>query len=542
MWGGSSRRFDSHQVSLRCAQTNEVKVNSIFSSEEANQRWNTIVEPGHKVTETSFSRFYDVYRSGRNVLNCAVPVARARQLTDFPMPVDRSLDKCLVASGIGNFPPGLADWKYTPRIKPEVQLPQMSRLTPEQLTLMLSPWFQSPAQAAGMCLNARHLRYHYQLWTDLQPQKLRGLHTTLVFVTPQIGFALTPHIQLQKAFRFFTSLSRFAGPAQLFPAKYIYPGAKLGELADAPAPIFADILPYTGGVDFPVMDCTPDPWGVLAYFDQTDQHYGYPFAHMKDSANDFALTDIEPGAMLLPNGQRVRAKKSESYVYATLDEKLREELKRNRDSFERVRCLARGTVTHDGLPFQLPVEMQTMVFAVILTHWEMTLDKPGDLSSYSIKTQHAAIRGFNYYQRVEPFYTNFMRMIQELSKDPDFKTYPISTHLTNSWLGGNLRVSNQPSPSEKEIGADLMRFYYQQQLDWMAGIMNLWNHVSFRNGKGLERTLSQDGLEFHQMHRMLRFDSHLFQRPLRRVSPWPNLHEGWLELDRTCQANSLPRI
>jgi hypothetical protein len=172
----------------------------------------------------------------------------------------------------------------------------------------------------------------------------------------------------------------------------------------------------------------------------------------------------------------------------------------------------------------------------------MTLDKPGDLSSYSIKTQHAAIRGFNYYQRVEPFYTNFMRMIQELSKDPDFKTYPISTHLTDSWLGGNLRVSNQPSPSEKEIGADLMRFYYQQQLDWMAGIMNLWNHVSFRNGKGLERTLSQDGLAFHQMHRMLRFDSHLFQRPLSRVAPWPNLHEGWLELDQTCQANSLPRI
>jgi hypothetical protein len=266
------------------------------------------------------------------------------------------------------------------------------------------------------------LRYHYELWNDLKPQTLRGLHTTLVFVTPQIGFSLTPHIQLQKAFRFLASLSRFAGPAQLFPAKYIYPDAKLGEMADVPAPIFADILPYTGGVDFPVIDCTPDPWGVITQFDMTDQNYGYPFTQATDSVNDFTLTDIEPGAMLLPNGLRVLAKKSESYVYATLDETLREELMRNRDSFEQIRCLVRGTITHDGLPFQLPVEMQSMVYAVILTHWEMIMDKPGDLTSYAIKTQHAAIRGFNYCQRVEPFYGNFMRMIQELSKNPDFKT------------------------------------------------------------------------------------------------------------------------
>ena len=142
-------------------------MNSIFPGEETKQRWNTIVEPGHKVTETSFSRFYDVYRSGRNVLNCAVPVARARQLTDFPMPADWSLDKCLIASGTGNFPPGLSDWKYTPRIKPEVQVPQMAKLPTDQLNLMRSPWFQSPGQSAGMCLNARHLRYHHQLWNDL---------------------------------------------------------------------------------------------------------------------------------------------------------------------------------------------------------------------------------------------------------------------------------------------------------------------------------------------------------------------------------------
>jgi hypothetical protein len=172
----------------------------------------------------------------------------------------------------------------------------------------------------------------------------------------------------------------------------------------------------------------------------------------------------------------------------------------------------------------------------------MTLDRPGDLTSYALRTKHAAIRGFNYYQRVEPFYSNFMRLIEELSRNPDFRTYPLSSHLTHGWLGGNLMISNQPSPSEKEIGADLMRHYYLQQLDWMAGVMNLWNHASFRTDQDLEGTLGKDGLFFHQMRRLLQFDSRYYQRPSARVSPWPDLHPGWLELDQTGQTNSLPRI
>ena len=516
--------------------------NIILPNQEAKQRWGAIVEPGWEDNERAFSRFYDGYGPNRNVLNCAIPLARARHLTEFQMPVDWSWDKCLITSGLGRFVPGLADWRYTPRILPEEQLPQMSKLPQEHANLIRSPWVQSPAQAVGMRLNARHLRYHYDLWNTLKPKALRGLHTTLVFVTPQLGYSLAPHIQLQKAFRFFAALSRAAGPVQLFPAKYIYPDAHLGDLADVPAPILADMLPCTGGVDFPVIECTPDPWGVLTQFDQTDQNYGYPFSRASDSVNDFTLTDVESGAMLLPNGRRVTARTSESYVYATLDEKLKEELKRNRDGFEQIRCLARGTITHDGLPFQLPVELQCMVYAVILTHWEMNLERPGDLENYSIKTQHSAIRGFNYYQKVEPYFTNFMRMIQELGKDPDFKTYPLATHLTHGWLDGNLRVSKQASPSEVEIGADLMRYYYQQQLDWMAGVCNLWNHLSFRAGKDQEETICQEGLAFHQMHRQLRFESNYFQRPLKRVSPWPDLHEGWIELDRTGQTSSLPRI
>lgn len=70
------------------------------------QRWNLIVEPGHQATEAAFSRLRSVSGSNRRVLNCAVPLGRARQLTDFTMPPGLSVDKCLVTSGSGSFPPG----------------------------------------------------------------------------------------------------------------------------------------------------------------------------------------------------------------------------------------------------------------------------------------------------------------------------------------------------------------------------------------------------------------------------------------------------
>ena len=507
-------------------------------NQEFRHRWDAISEPGWELNELVFAN----HVSNSRVLNCAVPVARARALTDFALPTGWSREKCLIASGQGIFPDGLSDWKYTPHTRPEAQLPQMKKLPGGMASLQQSPFFETASQTSGMCLNARHLRYHHQLWHGIKPQTLRGLHTTLVFVTPQLGYSLTPHIQLQRAFRYFTALSRAAGPAQLFPAKYLYPDANLAGFEDAPAPIFSDILPHTGGVNFPVMECTPDPWGVLSQFDVSDENYGYPFSKAINPLDDVTLTNVEPGVMILPDGRRVMARSSESYVYATGDEKLREELKRNREGFAAIRCLDRGTITHDGLPYQLPVEMQSMVYAIILTHWELTMDTPGDLTSYTLKMQHAAIRGFNFFQHVEPYYSNFMRLINELAKDPDFRTYPLSTHLTHNWLGGNLCISNQASRSEKEIGGDLMRHYYLQQLDWMSGVTNLWNHISFRKGTDLENTLGQAGLAFHQMRRMLKFDSHYFQRPLKRVSAWPNLHPGWLELDSTGKIRSLPRI
>ena len=506
-----------------------------------NLRWSGIGEPGSDINQIAFDQHLASNPHGQ-VLNCAVPEARARQLTDFSMPPDWSRHLCLATSGLGRFPEGLEHWRYQPHIKAEAQLPQMQKLPAAFADLSRLPWFTSYSQCTGVRLNARLLRYHHDLWQDLKPKVLRGVHTTLVYVSPQIGFSLTPHIQLQKAFHYFAALSRACGPAQLFPARYLYPDAQLGSLVEAPCPIFSDILPNTGGVAFPAMEATPDPWGVLSHYDQSDHYYGYPVARITSPHKDTILFDHTSGGMLLPDGRRVTARHCESRVLATLDEKLNTELQMDREQFLQKRCLSRGTITHDGLPFQLPVEMQCMIYAVILTHWEVTLDRAGDLSSYTLQTRHAAIRGFNYFQRVDPYHSNFMRLINELSKDPDFQTYPLSTHLTRYWLGGNLQISNQASRSEHEMGADLMRSYYLQQLDWLAGVSNLWNHRTQRMRQDLEGSLSAVGLAFHQMRRMLRFDSHYFPRPQKRPSPWPDLHERWLQLDRTGQVDGLPRI
>jgi hypothetical protein len=134
------------------------------------------------------------------------------------------------------------------RFAPYSSFPASKRSPPDHSTLLCSPWVQSPSQAAGIGLNARHLRYHHQFWNDLRPKTLRGVHTTLVCVTPQLGFSLTPHIRLDKAFNYFAALSRWAGPVQLFPANYLYPDAELGPSQRAPASIFAELLPYLTGL------------------------------------------------------------------------------------------------------------------------------------------------------------------------------------------------------------------------------------------------------------------------------------------------------
>lgn len=515
---------------LFCAPRNKFRT---MMKKDYKAQWDAMFEPGSEVNAEMFSRFYSVYGSKRNVMNCAVPLARAQQLTNFKMPATWNADKCFYTAGTGKFQEGLENWDYNPHIRSLEHLPYMEMLPEAYANLVRSPWFKYPTPALGVGINARHLRYNYQLWQNLKPKTLRGVHTTLIFSTPQVGEALTPHVRLHRLPSYFAALSRVAGPAQLFPAKYLYPDADLGDFADAPAPIFADILPATGGYAFPTEECHTSPFRKMVYYHNTDKYYGYPFSRLWNSNEDINLQNAEPGVIILPNGQPVQARSSESFVYATLDEQMKEELKLDRDGFEKIRCLARACITHDGLPYQLPVEMQCMIYGIVLTAWELEMDKPGDLTSYTLKTQHAAIRGFNFYQKIDPYYTNFMRMVAELGKDPNFKTYPLATHLTHNWLGGNLLISNQASFSEAKLNPNIMRNYYLQQLDWMAGVANLWNHVEFRKRVNLEQQLSQDGLLFHQMRRQLHFDSHLYQRTLlRNPSYWPEMHPGWYELDQ----------
>lgn len=514
-------------------------------SPELKNRWDSLIEPDWARNQEIFQGLHKRLGHRRNVLNCAVPLARAKELTDFRMPEGWNLDKCLQTSvGFGGpggrLPEGLENWKYTAHIKPVPQLPQMKQLSPEHATLVRSPWFQTPSQSLGMGINARHLRYHYDLWQAMHPKTLRGVSTTLVLVTPQIGYALTPHIKLDNILKMFFILGRPACPVQLFPAGYLYPDAQLAGLDNVPAPMFADILPFLGAT-LPTMDVQPDPWGTLVRLGQRNRYYCYPFNMLDNPIEDTTIANFWRGETILPSGQKVMSRFSEAFAYATLDAELRRALLLDKEAFNANYGLDRGVVTHDGLPFRLPIEMQTAVFAIILTGWELEMDQPGDLSSYTLRTQHAAIRGYNFYQQQEPFYSNFMRLVNELSRDPKFCTYPLASHLTYNYLGGNLRLPNQRSEPERVLGPEFLRQYCQQQLDWSMGVFNLWNLAEFRRLPELENQLSFDGVAFHQMRNQLRPEAHLFQRPLKRASFWPETHPEWLTFDQQFQARDLPR-
>jgi len=160
------------------------------------ERWATLAESAWAGTQWAFEDFQKTAGGRRNVLNCAIPPAQAHKLTDFTFPPGWSLHNCL-AAGIGfgaEIPDGLEEWAYIPKIHAVRQLPQLRELPAEHALLMRSPWFQSPSQALGLGINARHLRYHYQLWQELRPRTLRGVFTSLVYVTPQLSLSLAPHI------------------------------------------------------------------------------------------------------------------------------------------------------------------------------------------------------------------------------------------------------------------------------------------------------------------------------------------------------------
>jgi hypothetical protein len=115
-------------------------------------RWEAVAEPAWECNQAVFRDFFQRHGHRRNVLNCAIPMARAKVLTDFTMPQGWDLDKSLIASvGFGaKLPPGLENWSYTPKIQAVRQLPQMKEIPKEHSTLMRSPWFQSPSQALAL--------------------------------------------------------------------------------------------------------------------------------------------------------------------------------------------------------------------------------------------------------------------------------------------------------------------------------------------------------------------------------------------------------
>jgi hypothetical protein len=520
-------------------------MNLTLNDSRLRTRWDAITEPGWEVNQTTFRNFNRRHEHRREVLNCAIPMARAEQLTDFQLPANWDFDRCLQASiGLGGpqgrLPVGLENWSYTPHIRPVAQLPFLQPLPKEHANLKRSPWFQSPSQSHGMGINARHLRYHCDLWQELRPKTLRGVHTTLVYVTPQLGYSLTPHIKLDAVFNCFGSLARASGPVQIFPAQYLYPDARLSGLKSVPAAIFADVLPFLGAT-IPAMDVTPDSWGTLVRLGLRDCHYSYPFRALTNVTEDTLLRNYWRGETLLPNGQMAQARSSETFAYATLDAKLCNALQLEREAFMDAYCLDRGVISHDGLPFMLPVEMQAAVFAIILTAWELEMDRPGDLSAYRLRTRHAAIRGYNFYQRREPFYSNFMRLIHEVGKEPTFAAYPLASHLTFPWLAGNLQLPNQRSEPERVLGPDFLRSYLLQQLDWSMGVINLWNRTEFRRNLDLEGQLAFDGIAFHQMRPQLRPETHLFQRPSHPASFWPDSHPELLRFDQTFRTENLPK-
>jgi len=123
-------------------------------------RWAGLAEWGWEGTQWAFEEFQRTAGRGKTVLNCAIPSARAYKLTDFTFPPGWSLHNCLVA-GIGfgaEIPDGLEEWDYQPKIHAVLQLPQLRELPTEHALLTRSPWLESPSQALGLGINARHLR------------------------------------------------------------------------------------------------------------------------------------------------------------------------------------------------------------------------------------------------------------------------------------------------------------------------------------------------------------------------------------------------
>ncbi len=91
---------------LRYAQADQLNVNSneLEQNRQLSERWEALSLPGDSHTSNAFSSYLQVFSKQRNVLNCAIPLPRAKSLTDFELPDGVTLQDCMTASVTGSFP------------------------------------------------------------------------------------------------------------------------------------------------------------------------------------------------------------------------------------------------------------------------------------------------------------------------------------------------------------------------------------------------------------------------------------------------------
>ncbi len=103
-----------------------MNLNELEQNRQLSERWEALSLPGDSHTSTAFSSYLQVFSKQRNVLNCAIPLPRAKALTDFALPDGVTLQDCMTASVTGSFPASLKGWKYEPKIRSLPQLPYMT--------------------------------------------------------------------------------------------------------------------------------------------------------------------------------------------------------------------------------------------------------------------------------------------------------------------------------------------------------------------------------------------------------------------------------
>ena len=96
-----SIRLDSaglFEASLKACESKKQSMRMELNDLELRGRWESLAEPAYEINDEVLQEFLQCHAPNRELLNCAVPATRARNLTDFQYPRDWNLDKCLISS------------------------------------------------------------------------------------------------------------------------------------------------------------------------------------------------------------------------------------------------------------------------------------------------------------------------------------------------------------------------------------------------------------------------------------------------------------